>query len=74
MNKYTPKFGEKYYYISHCIGCEPNVLKRQNCDNLDKTRVAEGNCYKTKKHAEMALKSYKEEWLKTHENLILEGE
>ncbi len=74
MNKYIPKPGEKYYYISHCIGCEPNVLKRQNCDDLDKTRIAEGNCYKTKKHAEIALKSYKEEWLKTHENLILEGE
>jgi len=74
MKKYTPEFGENYYHISHCVGCEPNILKRQNCDDLDKDRIAEGNCYKTKKHAETALKNYKEEWLKTHENLILGGE
>ena len=74
MNKYTPEFGENYYHISHCVGCEPNVLKRINCDDLDKVRIAEGNCYKTKKQAETVLKSYKEEWLKTHGNLILGGE
>lgn len=70
MHKYIPKCGEKYYYISHCIGCGPNVLKRQNCDSLDKIRIAEGNCYKTKKQAEIALKSYEKEWLKTHKDLI----
>lgn len=74
MNKKTFEFGENYYYISHCVGCEPTILKRKNCDNLDKARIAEGNCYKTKKQAEVALKSYKEEWLKTHGNLILGGE
>lgn len=74
MKKYTPEFGENYYHISHCVSCEPIILKRQNCDDLDKDRIAEGNCYKTKKHAETALKNYKEEWLKTHENLILGGE
>lgn len=68
--KYIPKFGEKYYHISHCINCEPNILKRQNWDDLDKTRIVEGNCYETKKQAELALKKYKEEWLKTHKNLI----
>lgn len=70
MLKYTPKFGKKYYYISHCIGCEPNILKRQNCSSLDKTRIVEENCYKTKKQAEEALKRYEKEWLKTHNNLI----
>ncbi len=74
MNKYTPESGENYYYISHCVGCEPIILKRQNCDDLDRVRIAEENCYKTKKQAETELKSYKEEWLKTHENLILGGE
>ena len=74
MNKYIPVFGENYYYISHCVSCEPDILKRQNCDDLDKRRIAEGNCHRTKKQAETALKSYKEEWLKTHENLILGGE
>lgn len=74
MNKYTPEFGENYYHISHCVSCEPIILKRQNCDDLDKVRITEGNCYKTKKQAETALKSYKKEWLKTHGNLILGGE
>lgn len=71
MGKYIPKIGENYYYISHCVGCEPIILRRQNCDSLDKTRIAEGNCYKNSKQAEMAIKKYKEEWLKTHEELIL---
>lgn len=71
MEKYIPKIGENYYYISHCVGCEPIILRRQNCDSLDKIRIAEGNCYKNSKQAEMAIKNYKEEWLKTHEELIL---
>ena len=71
MGKYIPKIGENYYYISHCVGCEPIILRRQNCDSLDKTRIAEGNSYKNSKQAEMAIKKYKEEWLKTHEELIL---
>ena len=58
MNKKTFEFGENYYYISHCVGCEPDVSKNQNCDDLDKDRIAKGNCYKTKKQAEVALKSY----------------
>lgn len=71
MEKYIPKIGENYYYISHCVGCEPIILRRQNCDSLDKIRIVEGNCYKNLKQAEMALKSYKAEWLKRHEELIL---
>lgn len=71
MDKYIPESGENYYYISHCVGCEPIILKRQNCDSLDKIIIAEGNCYKNLKQAEMALKSYKAEWLKRHEELIL---
>lgn len=72
MKNYKPKFGEHYYHISHCVNCIPNILKRLNVDDLDKSRIAEGNCYKTKKEAEKALKEYKEEWLKTHDNLIKE--
>ena len=71
MEKYIPKIGENYYYISHCVGCEPIILRRQNCDSLDKTRIAEGNCYKNSKQAEMAINKYNEECFKTHEELIL---
>ncbi len=63
---------ENYYYISHCVNCEPIILKRLNCDDLDKTRIKEGNAYKTKKQAEKALKEYKENWLKSHKTLIKE--
>ena len=71
MEKYIPKIGENYYYISNSVGSETIILRRQNCDSLDKTRIAEGNCYKNSKQAEMAIKNYKEEWLKTHEELII---
>lgn len=71
MDKYIPELGKNYYYISHCVGCEPSILKGQNCDSSDKTRIAKGNCYKTKKQAEIALKNYKKEWMKTHKDLIL---
>lgn len=69
---WIPKFGENYYHISHCVGCKPNILRRQNVDSLDKSRIKDGNCYKTKKQAEKALKDYCEEYLKTHNNLIME--
>lgn len=69
---YIPKVGEYYYYISHCVNCKPNILRRENFDSSDKYRINEGNCYKTKKQAEEALENYKKEWLKTHDNLIME--
>lgn len=72
MKEYIPKFGEYYYHISHCINCIPCILKRMNCDDVDESRIKKGNCYKTKKEAEKALKQYEEEWLKTHNNLIKE--
>ena len=70
---WIPDFAENYYYISHCVGCKPNILKRQNVDSIDKSRIEEGNYYKTKKQAEKALNNYCEEWLKTHNNLIKEA-
>lgn len=63
---------ETYYYISHCVNCSPIVLKRKNIDSIDKSRIAEGNYYKTIKEAERTLDKYCTEWLKTHDNLIKE--
>lgn len=63
---------KKYYFISHCVNCEPGILCRMNIDSIDESRIAEGNAYKTKKEAENALKKYKEEYLRKHATLILE--
>lgn len=62
---------KKYYFISHCVNCEPSILCRINIDSTDKSRIAEGNAYKTKKEAEKSLEKYKEEYLKIHSTLIL---
>lgn len=74
LERYIPKLGENYYFISHCINCEPTVLKRIFCDSLDEWRAKQGLCSKTKKQAELALKEYKENWLKNHNSLVKEGE
>ena len=63
---------KKYYFISHCVNCEPNILSRINIDTTDKSRIAEGNAYKTKKEAEKALEKYKEDYLNEHRTLIME--
>ena len=63
---------KKYYFISHCINCEPNILCRINIDTSDKIRINEGNAYKTKKEAEKALEKYKEKFLKENGTLIME--
>ncbi|MEG2831914.1 MAG: hypothetical protein RR832_05825 [Bacilli bacterium] len=36
--KYRPEYGDYYYYVSHCIGCEPSVLKRQFLDSFDEIK------------------------------------
>ena len=63
---------KKYYFISHCINCEPNILWRINIDTSDKIRINEGNAYKNKKEAEKALEKYKEKFLKENGTLIME--
>lgn len=63
---------KKYYFISHCVNCEPSILCRMNIDTTDESRIAEGNAYKTKLEAEKALEKYKEEYLKKYGTLILE--
>ena len=63
---------KKYYFISHCVNCEPNISCRINIDSTDKIRITEGNAYKTKKEAEKALEKYKEKYLEEHGTLILE--
>lgn len=63
---------KKYYFISHCVNCEPGILCRMNIDSIDESRIAEGNAYKTKKEAEKALEQYKNDYLKKHGTLILE--
>mgnify|MGYP004589975109 CR=1 FL=1 len=74
MDKYIPKTGENYYYISHCVHCEPLILNRSFWDDLDESRAKKGECYKTKRQADIALEQYKKEWLKTHDNLIKKEE
>ena len=64
---------KQYYYISHCFHCEPNIIKRKNCnDSLDKQRILNGEYYKTKKEAEEALYDYQMKWLENHVTLVKE--
>lgn len=65
---------EKYYYISHCINCEPVILHRYNCDSQSKYHIRTGNVYKTKKEAEKALEKYKLDYLNEHKTLVKVGD
>jgi hypothetical protein len=68
--KFQPKWEEKYYYVNF-----PKVYKTNNRDSeIDKFRLSENNCFKTKSEASLCIGDFSPKYPKKELTPIQEAE